>query len=157
MIKKNSGDNLSDIMHEPLAIVGINCQFPGVNADIEDVDAFYEMLIKEQTSIKEVPANRWDIDRYYDIDRQKDDKIVSRKGGFLNDPRLFDAAFFEIAPIEAKQIDPQYRLFLEVSIRALNHANISLDSLKNSNTTAYTYNSMENSTKNTCSKRLILL
>lgn len=137
MIKKNSGDNLSDIMHEPLAIVGINCQFPGVNADIEDVDAFYEMLIKEQTSIKEVPANRWDIDRYYDTDRQKDDKIVSRKGGFLNDPQLFDAAFFEIAPIEAKQIDPQHRLFLEVAIRALNHANIPLDSLKNSNTAVY--------------------
>ncbi|WP_131780551.1 SDR family NAD(P)-dependent oxidoreductase [Legionella bozemanae] len=137
MIKKNSGDNLSDIMHEPLAIVGINCQFPGVNADIEDVDAFYEMLIKEQTSIKEVPANRWDIDRYYDTDRQKDDKIVSRKGGFLNDPQLFDAAFFEIAPIEAKQIDPQHRLFLEVAIRALNHANIPLDSLKYSNTAVY--------------------
>jgi len=124
-------------MHEPIAIVGINCQFPGVNADIEDVDAFYEMLIKEQTSIKEVPANRWDIDKYYDADRQKDDKIVSRKGGFLNDPQLFDAAFFEIAPIEAKQIDPQHRLFLEVSIRALNHANIPLDSLKNSNTAVY--------------------
>lgn len=137
MINKSSGDSLSDIKHEPLAIVGINCQFPGVNADIEDVDAFYEMLIKEQTSIKEVPANRWDIDKYYDIDRQKDDKIVSRKGGFLNDPRLFDAAFFEIAPIEAKQIDPQHRLFLEVSIRALNHANIPLDSLKNSNTAVY--------------------
>ncbi|OEH48425.1 Polyketide synthase PksJ [Legionella parisiensis] len=137
MIKKNSGDNLSDIMHEPIAIVGINCQFPGVNADIEDVDAFYEMLINEQTSIKEVPANRWDIDRYYDPDRQKDDKIVSRKGGFLNEPQLFDAAFFEIAPIEAKQIDPQHRLFLEVSIRALNHANIPLGSLKNSNTAVY--------------------
>ncbi|WP_420536816.1 SDR family NAD(P)-dependent oxidoreductase [Legionella steelei] len=137
MIKNNSEDNLSDIMHEPIAIVGINCQFPGVNADIEDVDAFYEMLIKEQTSIKEVPANRWDIDKYYDADRQKDDKIVSRKGGFLNDPQLFDAAFFEIAPIEAKQIDPQHRLFLEVSIRALNHANIPLDSLKNSNTAVY--------------------
>ena len=137
MIKKNSGEGLSDIMHEPLAIVGVNCQFPGVNADIEDVAAFYEMLIKEQTSIKEVPANRWDIDKYYDTDRQKDDKIVSRKGGFLHDPQLFDAAFFGIAPIEAKEMDPQQRLFLEVAVRALNHANITLNSIKGSKTGVY--------------------
>ena len=129
--------NINDILNEPIAIVGMNCQFPGVNTDIEDVNAFYAMLINKQTSIKEVPGNRWDIDKYYDADRQKEDKIVSRKGGFLNDPQLFDAAFFKITLTEAKQMDPQQRLFLEVSIRALNHANIRLDSLKNSNTGVY--------------------
>ncbi|MCL9683883.1 SDR family NAD(P)-dependent oxidoreductase [Legionella maioricensis] len=129
--------NIKDILNEPIAIVGMNCQFPGVNTDIEDVNAFYEMLINKQTSIKEVPENRWDINKYYDAARQKEDKIVSRKGGFLNDPRLFDAPFFKITPTEVKQIDPQQRLFLEVSIRALNHANIRLDSLKDSNTGVY--------------------
>ncbi len=131
--EKNRNDNLN----EPIAIVGMNCQFPGINTDVEDVHAFYAMLINKQTSIKEVPENRWDIDKYYDADRQKEDKIVSRKGGFLNDPQLFDAAFFKITLTEAKQMDPQQRLFLEVSIRALNHANIRLDSLKNSNTGVY--------------------
>ncbi|KTD57613.1 SDR family NAD(P)-dependent oxidoreductase [Legionella shakespearei] len=126
-----------DILDEPIAIVGANCQFPGIDKDIEELDAFHEMLLKKQTPIKEVPENRWDIDAYYDPDRQKEDKVVSRKGGFLDNPRLFDAAFFKIPPVEAKQIDPQHRLFLEVAVRALNDANITFDSLKNSNAGVY--------------------
>ncbi|MGC1183171.1 MAG: SDR family NAD(P)-dependent oxidoreductase [Legionella sp.] len=121
-------------MNEPIAIIGMNCQFPGIHLDIEDVGAFYEMLLQGQTSIKEVPKNRWNIDEYYDVDREKADKIIGKKGGFLNDPHLFDANFFKISSIEAKQMDPQHRLFLEVAIRALNHANITLDSLNDSNT-----------------------
>ncbi len=136
-MKNQPCDNEYDLLKEPIAIVGANCQFPGMDNDIEDLHAFYEMLLKEQTPIRDVPANRWDITQYYDPDRQKEDKIVSRRGGFLNDPRLFDAAFFKIPPIEAKQMDPQHRVFLEVAIRALNNANITLDSLKDTNTGVY--------------------
>ncbi len=133
-MKKNQENNRNDILNEPLAIIGMNCQFPGMDSDVEDVDSFYTMLLKGQSPIKEVPENRWDVDEYYDSDRDKADKIIGRKGGFLNHPQLFDATFFKIATVEAKQMDPQHRLFLEVAIRALNHANITLDSLSNSNT-----------------------
>ena len=135
--KKPKKCNLEDSFDEPLAIVGMNCQFPGVSSDIEDVEAFYEMLIQGLTPIQDVPKNRWDIDHYYDADRKKSGKIISRKGGFLNNPQLFDAHYFKISPVQAKQIDPQQRLFLEVSIRALNHANITLDSLRGSDTGVY--------------------
>ena len=126
--------NRNDVLNEPIAIIGMNCQFPGVNSDIEDVDTFYEMLLQKLTPIKDVPKNRWDIDEYYDSDREKADKIINRKGGFLNDPHLFDANFFKISSTEAKQIDPQHRLFLEVAVRALNHANITLESLNDTDT-----------------------
>ncbi|WP_031562583.1 type I polyketide synthase, partial [Legionella wadsworthii] len=137
MQEKKHQNKIHLMLDEPIAIIGMNCQFPGMGADVEDVESFYEMLIKEQTPIREVPENRWDINQYYDVDRQKDNKIISRKGGFMEDPRLFDATFFKITPTEAKQMDPQHRLFLEVAIRALNHANITLDSLKDSNTGVY--------------------
>ena len=101
---------MNDMLNEPIAIVGMNCQFPGIDTDIEDVDAFHAMLMNGQTSIKEVPKNRWDIDAYYDADRKKTDKIVSRKGGFLNNPQLFDAAFFKISSAETKQIDAILKL-----------------------------------------------
>lgn|GEM_PF-6138801 len=126
-----------DMLHEPIAIVGMNCQFPGADEDIEDVDAFYKMLLNGQTSIKDVPENRWNIDAYYDADRKKTNKIISRKGGFLTNPHLFDATFFKISSTEARQMDPQHRLFLEVAIRALNHANITMNSLNDSNTGVY--------------------
>ncbi|MGL5741200.1 MAG: SDR family NAD(P)-dependent oxidoreductase [Legionella sp.] len=134
MVKNDPDHMLDDILNEPLALVGMNCQFPGIDSDVEDVDAFFAMLLKGLSPIKEIPKNRWDVDAYYDADREKADKIVGRKGGFLNNPQLFDASFFKIAAVEAKQMDPQHRLFLEVAVRALNHANIPLDSLKNSNT-----------------------
>lgn len=137
MKNKSQENTIEDIMNEPIAIVGMNCQFPGIDVDIEDVEAFHEMLVKGLTPIKEVPKNRWDIEAYYDADRKKADKVITRKGGFLSSPHLFDGAFFKISAIEAKQIDPQQRLFLEVSIRALNHANIRLDGLAYSNTAVY--------------------
>lgn len=137
MAKKNQDPSLESVLNEPIAIIGVNCQFPGAHLDIEDINSFHEFLIQGQTSIKEVPANRWNMDEYYDPDRKKADKIITRKGGFLNNPHLFDADFFRISPAEAKQMDPQQRLFLEVSIRALNHANIPLQSLAGSDTGVY--------------------
>lgn len=132
-------DMLNDtpLIHEPLAIIGMSCQFPGIDADVENVHAFYEMLRHGQTPIKDVPKNRWDIDAYYSTDRKKADKIITRKGGFLNNTALFDPDFFKLSSVETKQIDPQHRLFLEVAIRALNHANLRLDSLSGSNTGVY--------------------
>lgn len=137
MAHENQRNHIEGILNEPLAIIGMNCQFPGIDADVEDVQAFYELLLSGQSPIKEVPRSRWDIEKYYDADRKKADKIISRHGGFLNNPELFDAAFFKLSSAETKQIDPQQRLFLEVSIRALNHANITLDSLKDTNTGVY--------------------
>ena len=137
MTRKTPKIDRHDWLSEPLAIIGANCQLPGTHGDIEDIDALHNMLIKRCSPIKDVPKNRWDIDVYYDPDRKKVNKIVSRQGGFLTGPHLFDSDFFNISPIEAKQIDPQQRLFLEVAIRAINHANLRLDSLKNSNTGVY--------------------
>jgi acyl transferase domain-containing protein/acyl carrier protein len=137
VVKKIQENNQKNSLNEPIAIIGMNCQFPGVDSDIEDVDAFYEMLINGQSPIKDVPNNRWDRDAYYDADRTIADKMNSYKGGFLSNPRLFDANFFKISSAEAKQIDPQHRLFLEVSVRALNHANVTLDSINGSNTGVY--------------------
>jgi acyl transferase domain-containing protein len=132
VVKKNQDQ--TDFFNEPLAIIGMNCQLPGIEADVTDVDAFYTMLLQGLSPIKEIPKSRWDVNHYYDPDREKPDKMLGRKGGFLSNPELFDAAFFKISAAEAKQMDPQQRLFLEVAIRALNHANIRLDSLNNSNT-----------------------
>ena len=36
---------MTDKFKEPLAIVGMNCQFPGPNEDLMDVDALYNMLL----------------------------------------------------------------------------------------------------------------
>lgn len=133
VVKKDS-NTVQDVLHEPIAIIGMNCQFPGMDSDVEEVTAFYDMLLQGQTPVKEVPENRWNINGHYDVDQNQKNTTPHQVGGFLKNPQLFDNDFFKIAPAEAKQIDPQQRLFLEVSIRALNHANIRLDSLNHSAT-----------------------
>lgn len=132
-ISRQEGMTLS----EPLAIVGVNCQLPGIDSDIEDLDALLQVLFSNQSVIKEVPKHRWDANAYYATERKKANKIITKFGGFLAHPEQFDAAFFKISATEAKQMDPQQRLFLEVAIRALNHANIAPSTLNQSLTGVY--------------------
>ncbi len=47
---------------EPIAIVGIGVRFPGA----PDKEAFWELLTKGVDAIREIPRERWNMDRYYD-------------------------------------------------------------------------------------------
>ena len=91
---------------EEIAIVGMACRFPG---GIGDADSFWKFLLARGDAIGEVPADRWDRDRFYASTPGAASRIVSRRGGFLGDPSAFDAAFFGISPREAIRTDPQHR------------------------------------------------
>ncbi len=54
-----------DAQHEPLAIVGMGCRLPG---GVSDPDGFWQLLDAGRDAIREVPADRWDIDAYFDPD-----------------------------------------------------------------------------------------
>ena len=65
---------------EPIAIVGIGCRFPGAN----DPVAFRQLLRDGVDAITEVPAQRFDLNAFYDPDPQAPGKISTRWGGFLD-------------------------------------------------------------------------
>jgi acyl transferase domain-containing protein/acyl carrier protein/protein-L-isoaspartate O-methyltransferase len=118
---------------EPIAIVGLGCRFPGADSP----EAFWNLLHEGVDAITEVPADRWNVDAWYDADPEAPGKMYSRWGGFLG-PRYkvdrFDAGFFGIAPREAIQMDPQHRLLLEVAWEALEHGGHAPRSLSGSQT-----------------------
>lgn len=116
---------------EPIAIVGLGCRFPGgANTPAE----YWSLLREGRDAVREVPAERWNVDELYDPNPDAVGKCSTRWGGFLDQIDLFDPTFFGIAPREAVGLDPQQRLLLEVSWEALEHAGLGIDRLRNSNT-----------------------
>ncbi|MEP7272108.1 MAG: beta-ketoacyl synthase N-terminal-like domain-containing protein, partial [Acidobacteriota bacterium] len=105
--------------HEPIAIIGIGCRFPG---GVNSPESYWRLLIEGEDAIREIPQDRWDVEKFYDADRDRAGKMYTRHGGFLDEVDRFDAAFFGISPREAEELDPQHRLLLEVSWEALEDA-----------------------------------
>lgn len=118
---------------DAVAIVGLACRFPGA----PDKDAYWQLLSDQVDAISEVPAERWDIDAYYDPDPDVPGKMTTRHGGFIDGIDQFDAGFFGISPREAVELDPQQRLLLELSWQALEDANIAPATLVGSRTGVY--------------------
>jgi len=112
------------LVHEPIAIVGMACRFPG---GADNPDAFWRLLRDGTDAVGQIPADRWDVDAYYDPDTAARGKMYTREGAFLTDVDRFDPHFFGIAPREAAAIDPQHRLLLEVAWEALEAACFRLD------------------------------
>ena len=118
---------------ESIAIIGMACRFPAAPS----IAAFWQLLSEGGNGIGLVPADRWDINAYFDEDPKAPGKTNSRFGGFIDNIAGFDADFFGISPREAIQMDPQQRILLELSHEALEDAGIPPSSLRGSDTAVY--------------------
>lgn len=116
---------------EPIAVVGIGCRFPG---GANSPDAYWAMLRQGVDAVREIPAERWDVDGLYSPDPNEPGRMATRWGGFLDGLEEFDPWFFGISPREAIGMDPQQRLLLEVAWEALEHAGIAPDRLDGTST-----------------------
>jgi acyl transferase domain-containing protein/NADPH:quinone reductase-like Zn-dependent oxidoreductase/SAM-dependent methyltransferase/NADP-dependent 3-hydroxy acid dehydrogenase YdfG len=101
-----------------IAVIGMSGRFPGAAT----VEEFWHNLANGKDSIIEVPAERWDINAYYNANPQHLDKTHCKWGGFVTDIDKFDALFFKLSGREAELTDPQQRLFLEEAWKALEDA-----------------------------------
>lgn len=103
---------------EPVAVIGMACRYPGANSPAE----LWQLLRAGVDAVREIPADRWDVDRFYDEDPNALGKMNTRWGGFLDQIDRFDAHFFKVSPREAVHLDPQQRLLMEVTWEALEDA-----------------------------------
>ena len=118
---------------EPIAIVGLGCRFPGADGP----EAFWRLLSTGTDAIREVPAERWDVERFYDPVAGRPGRMNTRWGGFLDRVDRFDPGFFGISTREAASMDPQQRLILEVVWEALEHAGLAREHVAQSATGVY--------------------
>lgn len=125
-------DNYKKKEHEPIAVIGMACRFPG---GADSPDKFWELISNGKDAITDVPSSRWDKDRFYRKNRDFNGKMYVKKGGFLSeDLSLFDNHFFSVTKEEAEAMDPQQRFLLEVSYEAFQDAGIPLKQLDGSKT-----------------------
>ena len=117
---------------EPIAIIGLGCRFP---YGASNPEAFWDLLCHGVDAITEVPAERWDVRRFYDPDPDKPGKTYVKHGGFLREKlEYFDPLAFGMSPREAHTLDPQQRLLLEVTWEALEDAGLAIEGLTGSPT-----------------------
>lgn len=112
---------------EPIAIVGIGLRMPG---SASNPASLWSLLSEGRDAITEIPADRWDIEQYFDENPDASGKMYTRYGAFIDNIDKFDAQFFGISPREAETMDPQQRLLLEVAWEALENAGQTASGLK---------------------------
>jgi acyl transferase domain-containing protein len=103
---------------ERAAVIGMSGRYPGA----ENLRQYWANLRDGRDSVRDVPADRWDVTRYYDPRPGQKGKTYCKSMGYLEDADCFDPLFFNISPAEAEGIDPQHRLFLQEAYRAFEDA-----------------------------------
>lgn len=118
--------------HEPLAVIGMGCRFPG---GADDPQKFWSLIKEGRDGTSEIPADRWPVSTYFDADTEQPGKMYVQRAGFLTgDVYRFDAGFFGLTPKEVLAMDPQQRLLLEVSWQAMENAGLDVTALRGSQT-----------------------
>ncbi|WP_444996147.1 amino acid adenylation domain-containing protein [Aliikangiella sp. IMCC44359] len=113
-----------DKVENDIAIIGMACRFPQAN----NVDEFWHNLAAGRSSLTAPPEQRKEIFKTSVVD-QSDGNII---GGFLSNIQHFDNTLFKISPLEAKTMDPQERLLLELAWECLENSGYQAESLNQS-------------------------
>ena len=105
------------------------CRLPG---GIDSPEQLWDALLRGEDLVTEIPADRWDVDEYYDPEPGVPGRSRVKWGAFLDDVAGFDSEFFGISEREATAMDPQHRLLLETSWEAMEHAGFTPETLAGS-------------------------
>jgi acyl transferase domain-containing protein/enoyl-CoA hydratase/carnithine racemase/SAM-dependent methyltransferase len=103
---------------QAIAVVGMAGQFP----QARNLEEFWQNLAEGKNCITQVPADRWSLQTSYQPGAAVPGKTNCSWVGALDEYDRFDPLFFNISPIEAENMDPQQRLFLQSCWHTIEHA-----------------------------------
>ncbi|KAI5919279.1 hypothetical protein F4810DRAFT_714627 [Camillea tinctor] len=129
----NKGNNDNNNMHEPIAIIGSGCRFPG---EANSPSRLWDLLLKPRDLLRKI--DRFNTDGFFHPDGRYHGAANVQHSYLLDeDVRLFDPGFFGIKPVEAESMDPLQRLLLETVYESLENAGLPLEQLQGSDTAFY--------------------
>ncbi|APO75898.1 beta-ketoacyl synthase protein [Rhizobium etli 8C-3] len=108
-----------------IEIIGRASVAPGASS----VDELRQILEDGKCTVSEIPAERWQLARYWHPHQGIQGKTYTFAAGVLTDVYHFDPAVFGLSQREAMQMDPQQRILLSLVWRALEDANLPAASL----------------------------
>lgn len=101
---------------DAVAIVGMACRFPGAI----DLDAYWDLLRNGRSGLRRFTDAELDARAVPASLRRRPGYVPV--GGLIDDQEHFDPIAFGYTEAEAALLDPQFRLFLQISRNALEHA-----------------------------------
>uniref|UniRef100_A0A8C2DIH2 Si:dkey-61p9.11 n=1 Tax=Cyprinus carpio TaxID=7962 RepID=A0A8C2DIH2_CYPCA len=106
-----------------IAVVGIGCNFPGG----EGPENFWRVLLHGENCAVQIPNDRFNLSQWYDPNESKAGKTYTAKAALINGLNEFDNKFFGITDAETNNMDPQHKLLLQCTYRALEDAGIPME------------------------------
>jgi hypothetical protein len=96
--------------NEEIAVIGMACRFP----QADNLEEFWQLISSGSNAFGALPLTRFDPS-----DIWREPNLPTFWGNFLRRPDVFDHRFFGISGREAKSMDPQQRLALQVAYEAM--------------------------------------
>jgi len=121
---KRKAEHLS----QPIAVIGMAGQFP----QARNLQEYWENIAQGRNCINKIPTERWDVKTHYRSGDPVAGKSNSQWMGALQNYDQFDPLFFNISPIEAENMDPQQRVFLQTCWNSIEDAGYNPRSLSGS-------------------------
>ncbi|XP_051573912.1 uncharacterized protein LOC127452493 [Myxocyprinus asiaticus] len=106
-----------------IAVVGIGCHFPGG----EGLENFWKVLLQGKNCAVQIPNERFDLSMWYDPDDSKAGRSCTAKAALIDGLNEFDHKFFGITEAELINMDPQHKLLLKCTYRALEDAGMPME------------------------------
>jgi acyl transferase domain-containing protein len=110
-----ASDSRHPAVRGEVAIIGLACTYPGAR----QMEQFWQNIVNKFDAITDVDPEHWDPDVFFDPDPAAEDRLYSKKGGWLPTTFAFNPLKFGIPPATVAGSEPDQFLLLRCAFEAL--------------------------------------
>ena len=131
--RKLAYEYVSEIIDRDIAVIGVSARFPMAACPEE----YWTNIENRVSCVSKLPGWRKEqLKRYFKLLGDKSD-VACMEGAYLKDIDSFDHEFFHISPNEAKLMEPQQRILMELAYHTFEDAGYQIEQLADQNIAVY--------------------